>query len=310
MQILFPEERAAEAARFKGGLNGRMTFVGETFGQSIWSNFPVSDVPRSGIPFGHLDADQREALMRLLRVMLSPMGYRKVLTIIGSDQKLAEGGTDFAAGIPCYTMGIFGTPSDADPWLVQFGGHHLGLSVMISGGRGGLMPILTGAQPAVYTSNGRPVRALADENDKAFALLATLDAYQRTQAILGSEAVDLSAGPGHDRDTIQPEGLKGSGMNERQREMLFELVSEWAGIVNEDYAAPRLAAIRAGLSDTYFSWRGPTSHQPDRNGAAYFRVQGPELIVEFAPQAPGGDLTMHVHTIYRDPIGDYGRALS
>ena len=92
--------------------------------------------------------------------------------------------------------------------------------------------------------------------------------------------------------------------------MLFDLISEWAGILNEVHAAPRLAEINAGLDDTYFAWSGPTSHEPDRNpSVGSFCIQGPGLIIEFSPQRPGGDLTMHVHTIYRDPANGYGRAL-
>jgi len=29
------------------------------------------------------------------------------------------------------------------------------------------------------------------------------------------------------------------------------------------------------------------------------------VVIEFSPQG-GGDSTMHVHTIYRDPANDYG----
>ncbi|WP_213772769.1 DUF3500 domain-containing protein [Bradyrhizobium sp. dw_78] len=304
----FPSQPRATAAHFKGGLDGNMTFVGEQYGQAMWSNFPVSDVPRPGLRFGDLSEPQRDAVMQMLRVLLSSKGYRKVLEIMGSDQALSEGGTNFAAGSAYYTLGIFGAPSATTPWLVQFGGHHLALNITMAGARGVLAPVLTGAQPAFYTSNGKTVRALAQENDKAFALLDALDESQRKQVILNDYPGNLVLGPGHDGETIPPEGLKASAMTERQRTMLFDLISEWAGIVNDAYAAPRIAEIKAGLDDTYFAWNGPATHEPGRNGAAYFRVQGPKLVIEFAPQAPGGDLTMHVHTIYRDSTNAYGRA--
>jgi hypothetical protein len=117
---------------------------------------------------------------------------------------------------------------------------------------------------------------------------------------------DLVLGPGQAGKTIQPEGLKATAMNERQRTLLLDVISEWAGIINVAYAAPRMAEIRAGLEDTYFAWRGPTSHEPDKNGSAYYRIQGPKLVIEFSPQGVGGDPTMHVHTMYRDPTNDYG----
>jgi hypothetical protein len=88
--------------------------------------------------------------------------------------------------------------------------------------------------------------------------------------------------------------------------MLLTVISQWAGIVNDAYAKHRMAEIRTGLNDTYLAWSGPTIHDPGKNGSSYCRIQGPRLIIEFSPQGVGGDPTMHVHTIYRDPTNDYG----
>jgi hypothetical protein len=285
-------------------------FVGERYGIAVWSNYPVSDVPRPGLQLGALTAAQHEAAMHLLRVLLSAKGYGKVLEVMGSDEALHEKGTPFASGEAVYTLGIFGTPSVSTPWMLQFGGHHLALNVTIAGERGVLAPTLTGAQPAVYTANGKTVRALAGENDKAFDLLNALDEDQRKRAILNYRVGDLVLGPGHEGETIVPEGLKASAMNDRQRALLLDLISEWAGIINDAYAQPRLGEIKAGLDDTYFAWSGPTTHEPGKNGSAYYRIQGPKVIIEFSPQGVGGDSTMHVHTIARDPTNDYGRALT
>jgi hypothetical protein len=247
-------------------------FVGEQYGQAAWSNYPVSDVPRPGLRLGSLSAAQRDAAMRLLQVLLSPKGYEKVLDIMGSDQALSETGTPFMSGAGAYTIGIFGTPSTTTPWMIEFGGHHLGLNVTVVGQHGVTTPTLTGAQPAVYTSKGRTVRVLAGENDKAFALLNALDDVQRKQAILNYRVDDLVLGPGHAGETIQPEGLKASAMDERQRALLLDMISEWAGIVNDAYAAPRVEEIKAGLGDTYFAWSGPTTHEPGKNGSSYYRI--------------------------------------
>jgi hypothetical protein len=281
-------------------------FVGEKYGEAVWSNYPVSDVPRPGLQLGTLSAGQRDAAMHILQVLLSPKGYQKVLDIMGSDQALSDSGTPFASGKAVYTIGIFGSPSTTVPWMLQFGGHHLGLNVAIAGKQGVMTPALTGAQPAVYTSNGKTVRVLAQENDKAFVVLNALDESQRKQAILNYRVDDLVLGPGQAGVTIQPEGLKASAMNERQRAMLLDVISEWADIVNDAYATPRMAEIKADLGNTYFAWSGPTTHEPGKNGSAYYRIQGPKLVIEFSPQGVGGDPTMHVHTMYRDPTNDYG----
>src|SRR5581483_4071736 len=107
-------------------------FIGEQYGQAVWSNFPVSDVPRPGLRLGSLSAAQRDAAMNLLQVALSANGYQKVLEIMGSDQALSETGTPYCSGTACYTIGIFGKPSSTKPWMLEFGGHHLGLNLTMA----------------------------------------------------------------------------------------------------------------------------------------------------------------------------------
>lgn len=283
-------------------------FVGERYGQAVWSNYPVSDVPRPGVRLGALTPAQRTSAMRLLQTLLSPQGYRKVLEIMGSDQALSDLGQPFASGTAAYTIAIFGTPSASKPWMVKFGGHHLGLNIVIAGGHGVMTPTLTGAQPAIYTASGKTVRALAGESDTAFALLDTLDANQRKQAILSYQVDDLVAGPGHAGETIVPEGLKGSALTAPQKALLMNVIRQWAGIIDVAYSAPRMKEIEAGLDNTWFAWSGSTTHQPGHNDSGYYRIQGPKLLIEFSPQGVGGDATMHVHTMYRDPTNDYGAA--
>jgi Protein of unknown function (DUF3500) len=71
-----------------------------------------------------------------------------------------------------------------------------------------------------------------------------------------------------------------------------------------------MAEIKADLNETYFAWSRPTTHEPGKNGSSYYRIQGPSLAIEFSPQGVGGDPTMHVHTIYREPTNDYGVKLT
>jgi hypothetical protein len=220
-----------------------------------------------------------------------------------------RGGNNGMFGKDLYYISFLGTPSEKNPWMLQFGGHHLALNITIAGERGVLTPTLTGAQPALYTVNGKTVRPLAQESDKALALLNTLDDKQRKQAILSYRLADLVLGPGQDGKTIQPEGLKASDMNERQRTMLLDVIAEWAGIIHESAAAARMAEIKAGLNETWFAWSGPITANPGSNITAYYRIQGPNLVIEYAPQTLGGDPALHVHTMYRDPTNDYGKKL-
>jgi Protein of unknown function (DUF3500) len=271
-----------------------------------WSNLPTTMVPRAGLKMGDLSEAQRKAAMALLASTLSNRGYEKVLAIIQGDEqlKLASGGRGAAMfGSGLFYISILGTPSVKEPWMLQFGGHHLALNITMAGRDGILTPSLTAAQPARYMLDGKTVRPLGAENDKAFALINALDEAQRKHAILNYKVADLVLGPGQDGKTIQPEGIRASAMNASQQSMLLDLAGEWAGIINDQSAAARMADIKANLGETWFAWSGPTT-----NGKpAYYRMQGPTLVIEYAPQPLGGDPTMHIHTIYRDPTNDYGK---
>ncbi len=211
-------------------------------------------------------------------------------------------------GKDLYYISFLGNPSATAPWMLQFGGHHLALNITIAGSRGVLTPTLTGAQPATFKLNGQTIRPLGRESDKALALLQSLDEKQRRQAVLNYRVPDLVLGPGQDGKKIAPEGLKVSGMNDKQRAMLLDLIAEWAGIINKNSASVRMAELRADLNETWFAWSGPTTFEPGTNITAYYRVQGPHLVIEYAPQ--NDEPANHVHTMYRDPTNDYGRQFS
>jgi hypothetical protein len=312
-----------------------------------WSNLPTGFVPRGGINLKDMTAAQRSAAMALVSSALSARGFEKVQQIMEGDEMLkttegngrrgggppgrgpdgpppgnddgrggargrggppgGRGGNGQMFGKDLFYISILGTPSEKNPWMLQFGGHHLALNITIAGDRGILTPTLTGAQPALYTVNGKTVRPLGQESDKALALLNALDENQRKRAILGFRLADLVLGPGQDGKTIQPEGLKASDMNEKQRAMLLDVVAEWAGIVHESAAAARMAELKADINETWFAWSGPVTAASGSNITAYYRIQGPHLVIEYAPQTLGGDPSLHVHTMYRDPTNDYGR---
>jgi hypothetical protein len=210
-------------------------------------------------------------------------------------------------GSDLYYISFLGKPSPTSPWMLQFGGHHLALNITIAGSKGILTPTLTGAQPAVFKLDGKTVRPLGAESDKAVALLQSLNEQQRKQAVLTYTVPDLVLGPGQDDKKIVPEGLKASALTEKQRTLLLDVIAEWAGIINDAAASARMAELKADLNETWFAWSGSTTVQPGSNITAYYRIQGPHLVIEYAPQHD--EPANHVHTIYRDPTNDYGRGL-
>jgi hypothetical protein len=307
----------AAANTFLGTLNGteRAAVVFEFGGTQTtgWSNLPTGIFQRKGLRLGDLTTPQREAALALVAAALSRSGYEKVVNIMNADETLKnagggrtggrQGGGGRGGGIRFgadeYYLALLGAPSVSAPWLIQFGGHHLAINVTVVGDGSVLTPSLPATQPARYVLNGQTIRPLGNENDKGFALINALDAAQQKQAILGYQVSDLVLGPGADGKVIQPEGILASALSPSQQGLLLDVIHEWVGILNDEAATAKMAEIKANLPRTYFAWSGSTVN----GGLAYYRVQAPTVVIEYAPQQ--GDL-QHIHTIYRDPTNDYG----
>jgi hypothetical protein len=316
--------KAVDAAKaFLGTLDERQRVKAvlplNTTTRTVWSNLPtgttmqVGATERNGLKLGDLSAAQQEAALALVAAVLSRPGFQKVMNIVNADQELEAAsapqrpaGNRVRFGRAEYYVALLGAPSADNRWMLQFGGHHLAINVTVAGQRSVLTPTHTGAQPATYTLNGQTIRPLGAENDKAFKLVNALDAAQQKQAVLGYDVRNLVLGPGEDGKTIQPEGVRASTFNESQRTMLLDLVREWADILDETAVRAKMAEVTANLGETWFAWSGSLA-----NGSpAYFRVQGPTVLIEYAPQGNPRPSTDHIHTIYRDPTNDYGARLS
>ncbi|MCB0127574.1 MAG: DUF3500 domain-containing protein, partial [Caldilineaceae bacterium] len=77
------------------------------------------------------------------------------------------------------------------------------------------------------------------------------------------------------------------------------------GMLEEDDANAKMAEIEANLAETWFAWYGSTTN----GDAAYYRIQGPTVFIEYSPQSMGGSAIDHIHAMFRDPTNDYGMGL-
>src|SRR5215212_3109716 len=293
----------------------QVTYDFDSDEKSGWSNFPVPVVPRPGLPFSDMTEEQRQAAMAILQAALSEEGYKKTVGIMVGDQVVSEQEDNpNLFGLDFYGPAIFGTPSETEPWMLQFNGHHIGLNLTVEGEDNVLTPSFVGVQPAEYTLDeagdlsafesasvldGGTIRPMGVENDEAFDLMNALDSEQQEQAILDYEVSDLVLGPGEDGRVLEPEGIPAAEMDADQQDMLLVLIRQWVSIVNDETAQARMSEIEDGLNETYFAWSGPTT-----NGSViYYRITGPTVHIEFAHQMND---VLHIHSVYRDPTREYG----
>lgn len=269
-----------------------------------WSNFPDGPVVRKGVMRGDMTAPQLAALEALLQTVMSIEGYRNIALQLAAEDELDNGIGSPNFGSPYYYVSFLGTPATDAPWMLQFGGHHLAINVTIVGPDLSFSPMLTGGEPLRINFEDQDVYITERETAAAQALMDSLDTAQKQQAIRGSSPINLVLGPGAFGTQVAPEGIRGADLDAEQRQLLLDVIAARLGFINADDFAAKMAVVRGDLDDTYFGWWGPEGTL----GAAYFRVTGPSVVMEYAPQDQDGDNTDHAHNMYRDPQNDYGAA--
>jgi hypothetical protein len=155
---------------------------------------------------------------------------------------------------------------------------------------------------------------LQEEQDKGLSLMQSLDADQRRAAVISPEKVrnNAQAQAFADNLVLEYAGIRATGLDEKQRALLIDLIGEYVGNMAPGHAKVRMDDVRAHLVSTCFAWIG--EDRPD--SVFYYRVHSPVILIEFDHQTPVAlpgprvPQRRHVHTVVRTPNGnDYGKDL-
>jgi hypothetical protein len=310
-----PHASAATAAKMRASMESVLAALPKKSRAQAMRGFEDRDrtdwhyTPRSrnGIAFKEMDKAGREAVHALLRTALSSAGYRKVVNIIELEIVLREIETfGWMRDPERYYLTVYGTPDAAKRWGWRFEGHHLSLNFTLAGDKVAVdTPSFFGANPASVTSGPRMgLRALGEEHDAGWTLLESLGEAQRREAVFESRTYgDIVTG---NKDRVEPlgaVGIAGGKLNEKQRALLWQLIELYAGSFEPALAQARLArAKKGGIEAIRFGWAGSTA----RGKPHYYRVQGPLFLIEYDASQNDGN---HIHTVWRDFSGDFGRDL-
>jgi len=311
-----------------------------------WNFIPTEAFPRNGVTLGAMNETQRKLAHDLLRSGLSVRGYETYTAIIALEDILrvvegaragggrpggggaapggaAPGGAAPAGAAPAgaargggrggferdpnkYFFTVFGQPSATGNWGWRVEGHHISLHFLVAKGTvAASTPSFAGSNPAeVRDGAEKGKRVLASLEDPGRALVMALDDKQRAMAIINTTAPsEIVTNNTLDIKPLSPDGLKASAMTAAQRDLLTKVIDAYAGLMAPDVAAQRMAKIKsAGYENIAFAWAGPV----ERGALHYYRVQGPTFLIEFDNTQNQGN---HVHSIWRDFNGDFGRDL-
>ena len=281
--------------------------------REAWNFLPDKFIKPEGKRFGltikKMTVQQRTLAHALLASSLSHKGYLQASTIMTLEQILFEmEGRDIRQP-DLYYVCIFGTPDKAGTWGWRFEGHHLSVSFTLVNGR------VFAVTPSFFATNPAEVKQgaftglkiLREEEDVARRIVKSLNNKQKQSAILSEKApADILTkwDPAVNRKTFNPpQGIPFKELNARQQGWVLELVDLYTSKHRKEIVEQ--VDRRSKIKDTdtlFFAWAGST----DPGKGHYYRVQTKDWLFEYDCTQNGAN---HVHSVWRDFDGDFGRDL-
>jgi hypothetical protein len=302
--------RAAE--RFVDSLSAeqraRATFPFDADERCNWQFMrDKAEKPRfKGLPMTDMNAEQKKAAIELLKAGTSPTGSHLATTIMSLESLVPEKKGGPIRNPEWYFFAVFGKPSATGDWGWRLQGHHLSLNFTLQGGKViATTPAFLGAEPAEVKNGPRKgVRPFADADDLGKKLFRSLDDGQRKVA-LSEQSFPKYRGGDKKLPAGEPIGLTAGKMNEKQHLVLLDLLHAYTDRLPAEVAKAEWSAVTAaGIDKLHFAYAG--SLQAGQPHA--YRIQGPTLLIEFLNEQDDSDKNPanHVHSVWRNPKGDFG----
>lgn len=276
-----------------------------TFNDEERLNWHFIPRERKGLSYRLMTPEQRPLAMSLLNASLSQQGFIKATSIMSLEEilKIQEKNTPPGRRDPeNYFFSIFGTPSETGTWGFRFEGHHVAMNFTIVNNKVASSPMFFGTNPAEVKEGPRKgLRVLGNEEDLARELLKSLTPEQRKTAVVAEVALKDIITMASRKAALegQPSGLSAAKMTAKQRQLLQNLLEEYANNVPEQGAAARREQIRKAGTNMNFAWTGGA----EKGEGHYYRVQAPMFLVEYDNTQNNNN---HVHSVWRDYNGDFG----
>jgi hypothetical protein len=276
----------------------------------FWHYVPSDDIPgmynrpRRGLTLKAMTAAQKALAAALLSAGLSKRGFIKATTIMSLEDilRVLERDTKGRRDPERYHFSIFGEPAVGGTWAYRIEGHHVSLHFTIVNGEAVANPMFFGSNPAeVREGPHRGLRVLAAEEDRARALLDSLDPAQRERAVVSTKAYPDILTEQSRRAALngQPSGIQASEFTPGQRQLLDALIHEYVENVPAELAEQRRQRVSSAGNEIWFAWAG----ELERNRPHYYRVQAPGFLIEYDNTQNNAN---HIHSVWRDFEDDFG----
>lgn len=310
----------------------------------VWTNLPGG---RHGLRLNTstLTTAQLTAAENLMATALSTAGKLEQDEIRRADDVINDVNASGGWGSGLYSIGILGTPSTSQPWMLQITGHHLAYNITYNGTYVSGTPTFVGVEPPnwVVTSAGSVVvngtastagtqHAPLETQRAAIGSLATAlqaNSTSASGALLSGTYSDVIAGASGNSDSnfgslpypTTGRGLLYSSLDATSQSYVLAVMDAYLATMPTDIADTLRAQYQssAALASTYVGYaKGqggtcdfgayPNSATTPLNAQrSYIRIDGPRFWMEFvAQQGVAYSQYVHYHSLWRDKVADYG----
>jgi len=319
-------EMASAAKRFLASLTAEQrkaaTFKMDSKERDQWYFIPDFAIKeeggRTGLPMTKMSPQQQIFAVTLPAMALSHRGYLEMNSIRALEQVLFElEGKDYR-NPELYYVSIFGNPDAKGTWGWRFEGHHLSVNVtIVDGKKFSVTPSFFGSNPATVMQGPlKGVEVLKEEQQLALNLvksfnpdqlaIATIDTSEMDKKLLAKSVIKevlTTDDPVVDKGLVPHKGIQYADLDPKQQKMLLRLVNAYLGRFRPELlkGTRYLGNLRDG-DHLYFAWSGGQA----RGKFHYYRIQSKVFLIEFANTQNDAN---HVHAVFREFDGDFGRDL-
>jgi hypothetical protein len=158
---------------------------------------------------------------------------------------------------------------------------------------------IVGANRTTVADGDRTIPLVGIWRDERFP-----DPVEQAKLQVLSDKFDANAGLSDaDQETVAytaaPKGVAAAEFDNDQRAVLGALLDTYFGRVPAAVSPADRYLDDAVLDQVFFAWAGRT----DEGQPHYYRVQGPNLLIEWDNTQRGAN---HAHSVWRDPSADFG----
>jgi hypothetical protein len=259
---------------------------------------------RNGFSLDDMEPDERKLAMNLLAVSLSSSGLEKATGVMKLAAVLKET-RGFGRGPGAYYFAVYGEPVPDGLWGWRVEGHHLSLNYTVFRDRViSATPHCVCADPMeVATGLYAGLAPIHREDYIGRDLVRNLDAGQlaRTRRA-GDVPNDVRAGPRRAEVATEAGGIAFAALSdETQRHLMLGIAETYISNLPHDLAKAQMGRLEGAARDTlHFEWSGGF----ETSDLHYYRLHGSRLSIEYATR----ESARHVHTLWREPGNDFGRA--